>query len=195
MARHFAAGAGGGIDRDDGRQLVGQSFDASIVVVEIAVVGGRNANALAAIMRAAATDGHDEVAFFLAVNSQPIFHIGDPGVGIDVAVHHMGDVGPVQVRLDLIHGSACLAGHELVRDDKRLFPEHCGARPHLGQGSPANEIHCRTQKVSHFVLRGCGCIRWRFCRRRGGDIVFRKPFRCVSPEPDSRTVVLGRHLD
>lgn len=50
VAGDLAGGAGGGIDRDDRRQRVGQGLDSGILV-QIALMGGGDADAFAAIVR------------------------------------------------------------------------------------------------------------------------------------------------
>jgi hypothetical protein len=87
--------------------------------VDLAAVGGQNADALAAVVGAAAAQGDDEVALVVLVDLQSIMNVLVGGVGDRVVVDHAIQSSVLLDDLGDLVGDAGL-GDALVRADERL---------------------------------------------------------------------------
>ena len=79
-ARHFRSRAGGGVDGHIGREGPGGLVH-PFIIMNFAAIAGQKAHALAAVVRAAAAQGDQAVAFFPVVDIKSGFHIFIRGVG------------------------------------------------------------------------------------------------------------------
>ena len=61
-----------------------------------------DADGLCGVHGGAAADGHNAVSFCCLESSHAVLHIGDGGVGLDLAVHAVSETGSVQQVGDLL---------------------------------------------------------------------------------------------
>ncbi len=118
-ARHFRRRAGGGVDGHIGRKaFVG--FVHAFIVLNLAAVGNDEAHALAAVVRAAAAQGDQAVALFLAVHFRGFFHVAIRGVGHGFVVYGIGHARLIQNIRDLLQNAG--RHNTLVGNDERFGP-------------------------------------------------------------------------
>ncbi len=120
VAGDLAGGAGGGVDRDDRRQRVGQGLDSGILV-QIALMGGGDADAFAAIVRAAAAHGDDDVALFAAKHGEAVAHVGVFRVRLDAVKDRHLDPGLPQIMQGFVHRAIFNCPQAFVGDQQGFF--------------------------------------------------------------------------
>ncbi len=115
---YFAAGPGGGVDGYKERHRFGDGVHA-FVIMDPAASRNHYADALAAVMGAAAAEGYDGVAAVFLVNLDPAFHILVGGVRLGARVDNRLQPSILDVFLDGV-GDTYLR-QALVGDDQGLF--------------------------------------------------------------------------
>ena len=93
---HFAAGTGGGGDRDHRDNRTGNLAEAGIVG-DLAAVSGKQANGLGDVHRAAAAEGDDALSTAALVNFEGSVHVVDGGVGLQI--QELGVARPASVMI------------------------------------------------------------------------------------------------
>ncbi|MCY1442707.1 hypothetical protein D9M71_590880 [compost metagenome] len=115
--RDIGRGAGGGRNQDQRRAGHADGVHA-LEIENAAAMGDDNADAFAAVHRAAATHGDDHVAVVFPVHLGTEHHLFNPRVGRDIAVQAVFDAQRLQAGLDI--GDPTGGDHTGVTDHQDL---------------------------------------------------------------------------
>ncbi len=143
-------GTGRGRQTDHGRNRLGDEV-APFVVVNPAVVGGQDADALGRVNGAAAAQGHDHIAFLFQIEIDADFDLEIPRVAYHVVIKNVFQILFFKVFDGLIQPSGLY--HPRISDQKNpLTSQAPGALPDYGQRSYAvNDL--RNFKFKQTVIK------------------------------------------
>ena len=116
-AGHFGGGAGGGVDGQKRRHRLGGLVDA-FEVADVAAVGDHHADALAAVMGAAAAQGDDAVALVVLIDLDAVMDVVVGRVRLCAVEDDSLEAGCFDVALDRV-GNAHL-GQSGIGDDQQV---------------------------------------------------------------------------
>ena len=115
---HFRSGTGGGVHGNIGREGLGGLVHA-FVVLNLAAVADEEADALAAVMGAAAAEGDEAVAVVFLVHFSSVVNVLIRGVRNGTVEYNIGDAAGIQNIGDLLQNTA--GNDTLVRYYKRML--------------------------------------------------------------------------
>ena len=122
-AGHFRSGAGSGVHGNVGREGI-LGLVHAFVVVDLAAVGNEEADALAAVVGAAAAEGEEAVATLFLIDGKGFFHVLIGGIRNGLVVDGVLDVSGVK---DIGDGLQNTAGNDaLVSNDEGIFSVAAG---------------------------------------------------------------------
>lgn len=155
-----AGGAGGGVDRDDGRQRVGQGLNPGILI-KIALMGGGDADAFAAVVRAAAAHGDDKVALLAAKHGETVAHVGVFRVRLDAVKDRHLDAGLPQIMQSFIHRAIFYRPQAFVGNQQGFFtPQQFAAFTDHGNSVGAKKVNIWHQIIKHTIAHNIpSCFR------------------------------------
>jgi hypothetical protein len=116
-AGHLGGGAGGGVDGQEGGHRLGGLVD-PLEVADVAAVADHHADALAAVMGAAAAQGNDAVALVVIVDLHAVMDVLVGRVGLGSVEDDSLEAGCFDIALDGVRHTHL--GEARIGDDQQL---------------------------------------------------------------------------